>query len=468
MSTELSRRLETRHVNMIAIGGSIGTGIFLASGYTISIGGPGGALLAYVLMALIVYFLMTSLAEMSAFKPSSGTFCEYSTLYVGKSFGLAMGYNYWLNWAITIAVNVSAAALIMGYWFPGVNSVIFSIIFFVSIFICNIVSVKFFGEAEYFMSFVKVAVIIIFIVLGMFTIFQQPKFGLNHWIMGDAPFHNGFFGFMMVFLFAGFSFQGTELVGVASGETKDPAVTIPKSIKYIFWRLLLFYVLSISIITLLLPYTDPRLSYQDNLTTSPYTLIFSYYFSSYAADLVNFVILVAVLSAANASMYSSTRVLWYLGKSGQAPKIFSKVNPYAIPMVALIGSTLVGSLVFVSSIVGNGVLFANLVQISSLSGFIAWFGIALSHYQFRKKHLPRLGGLSVLPYQSKLYPYAQIFSMIAILFIIGAQFVPLMNKGEYKVLDIVVTYSSVIVFVLLYAMHKYCYKKMKLCLNKAC
>lgn len=465
MNTELSKRLKSRHVNMIAIGGSIGTGIFLASGYTVSIGGPGGALLAYVLMALIVYFLMTSLAEMSAFKPSSGTFCEYSSLYVGKSFGIAMGYNYWLNWAMTIAVDISAASLIMGYWFPAVNSVIFSIIFFAAIFICNIYSVRVFGEIEYVMSFVKVSVIIVFIVLGVFTIFQQPQFGTPHWKIGDAPFHNGFLGFMAVFLFAGFSFQGTELVGVASGETKDPAVTIPKSIKYVFWRLLLFYVLSITIITLLLPYNDPRLSYQDNIATSPYTLIFSKYFSNYAADIVNFVILIAVLSAANASMYSSTRILWYLGKSGQAPKVFSKLNPYAIPIVALLASALIGSLVFISSIVGNGVLFAYLVQISSLSGFIAWFGIALSHYQFRKKYLPQLGGSSVLPYKAKFYPYSQIIAMLAIIFIIVAQFVPILQNAHYRVFDIVITYSSVIVFLGFYFVHKYCSAN-SLCLFK--
>lgn len=449
---------------MIAIGGSIGTGIFLASGYTVSIGGPGGALLAYLLMSIIIYFLMTSLAEMSAFKPSSGTFCEYSSLYVGKSFGVAMGYNYWLNWAMTIAVDISAASLIMSYWFPTVSSVIFSIIFFAAIFICNIYSVRVYGEIEYFMSFVKVAVIIVFIVLGAFTIFHQPNFGVQHWKIGDAPFHNGFFGFMMVFLFAGFSFQGTELVGVASGETKDPAVTIPKSIKYVFWRLILFYILSILIITLLLPYNDPRLSYQDNLTTSPYTLIFGYYFSTYAADIINFVILIAVLSAANASMYSSTRVLWYLGKSGQAPKVFSKLNPYAIPIVALIASSAIGSLVFISSIVGNGVFFAYLVQISSLSGFIAWFGIALSHYQFRKKHLASYGGLGILPYKSRFYPYAQILSMLAIVFIVGAQFVPLLNNGTYRVFDIVITYSSVIIFITLYLIHKfYCSTNKKSC-----
>jgi len=463
MSGELSKKLKTRHINMIAIGGSIGTGIFLASGYTISIGGPGGALLAYALMAVIVYFLMTSLAEMSAFKPSSGTFCEYSSLYIGKSFGIAMGYNYWLNWAVTIAVDISAASLIMSYWFPTVNSVIFSLLFFVSIFICNLYSVKVFGEIEYFMSFVKVSVIIVFIVLGFFMVFEQPQFGVPHWKTGDAPFHNGFFGFMTAFLFAGFSFQGTELVGVASGETKNPAVTIPKSIKYVFWRLLLFYIISIMIITLLLPYNDPRLSVQDSVTTSPYTLIFSNYFSTYAADIINFVILIAVLSAANASMYSSTRILWYLGRTGQAPKIFSKLNPYAIPIVALIASAMIGSLVFLSSFIGNGVLFANLVQISALAGFIAWFGIALSHYQFRRKYLAKHGGVDALPYKSKLYPYAQIFSMIAIIIIVGAQFYPIIHQTEYRILDLVSTYSAVILFAIFYFVHKFhCFK------NKSC
>ena len=119
---------------MIALGGSIGTGIFLASGYAIAIGGPGGALLAYAIMALIVYFLMTSLGEMSTYKPSSGTFCDYSNEYVGKSFGFAMGYNYWLNWAITIAAEVSAAAIIMTFWFPEINGAIFSMLFFLLIF----------------------------------------------------------------------------------------------------------------------------------------------------------------------------------------------------------------------------------------------------------------------------------------------------------------------------------------------
>ena len=451
--TELSQKLKSRHINMIALGGSIGTGIFLASGYAIAIGGPGGALLAYAVMAVIVYFLMTSLGEMSTYKPSSGTFCEYSNLYVGKSFGFAMGYNYWLNWAITIAAEISAAAIIMNFWFPEVNGAVFSMIFFVLIFVFNIFSVRIYGEVEYGLSFMKVAVIIIFIVLGLIALGHKPQFGTNNWHIAGAPFHNGFLGFLTVFLFAGFSFQGSELVGVAAGEAKDPKKNIPKSIKRVFWRLCLFYILSIGIISLLIPYNDPRLLSQDNVSMSPYTLIFQIYMSHYAASFINLVILIAVLSAANASMYSSTRILWYLGKTEQAPKLFAKVNGMAVPFAALLVTALIGSLVFVSSYVGNGVLFSYLVQISSLSGFIAWFGIAMSHYKFRKNYLPTHGGVSSLIYKAKFYPYAQIISMIFILFIIVAQFVTL-NSTSNSFWSLVMIYSSVILFAILYLGHK--------------
>lgn len=451
----LAKRLEHRHLNMIALGGSIGTGIFLASGYAIFVGGPGGALLAYGFMAVIVYFLMTSLAEMSVYKPSSGTFCDYSSDYVSQSFGFAMGYNYWLNWAITIAAEVAAASLIMSYWFPQVNSAIFCSLFFLAICTFNIFSVNVYGETEYFLSFMKISVILAFIVLGGFAIFYEPHFGVQRWHMGDAPFHNGYFGFIAVFLFAGFSFQGTELIGVASGEAKEPQVSIPKSIKLVFWRLTLFYILTIGIITLLISYDDIRLGSQDNVNMSPYTLIFSHYLSDYAADFINFVILVAVLSAANASMYSSSRILWYLSKKGQAPKVFSKITRHGVPLLALLATALVGSVVFISSKIGSGVLFSYMVQISSLSGFIAWFGIALCHLQFRRKHVPTIGGVNALIYKANFYPFAQIFSLLVLGFVILAQFVPIVNENNYHFSDILMIYSSLILFFLLYLGHKF-------------
>jgi lysine-specific permease len=454
VTTTLFKKLELRHLNMIALGGSIGTGIFLASGYAVSVGGPGGALLAYGVMALIVYFLMTSLAEMSVYKPSTGTFCDYACMYVGKSFGFAMGYNYWLNWAITIAAEIAAAALVMHYWFPQVNSAIFCAVFFTAILTINLFSVHIFGEAEYFLSFVKVSVILAFIVLGAFAILYEPHFGIPRWHIGDAPFHNGYIGYITVFLFAGFAFQGTELIGVASGEAKNPQDSLPRSIKMVFWRLTLFYVLTIGIITLLISYNDARLSAQDNIQMSPYTLIFSQYLSQHAADFVNFVILVAVLSAANASMYSSSRILWYLGKMGQAPTLFSKITHKGVPLYALLATACVGGVVFISSMVGSGVLFSYLVQASSLSGFIAWFGIALCHLQFRRKYLPTVGGVPTLLYKARWYPFAQITSLCVIGFVILGQCIPIIDSPHYQLSNFLIIYSSLILFLCFYLGHK--------------
>ncbi len=449
----LSKKLETRHINMIAIGGSIGTGLFLASGYSISVAGPGGALLAYIGMAVIVYFLMTSLAEMSAFKPSAGSFCDYSTMYVGRSFGIAMGYNYWLSWASTIAVEISAASLVMSYWFPDVNPLIFSVIFFSLILFSNIFAVRIYGEVEYWLSFFKVSAIIIFIVLGIFSIYHQPSFGTGNWHVGDAPFHGGYYSFIYVFLFVGFSFQGTELVGLASEETKNPETTIPNAIKMVFWRLSLFYILSIAVISLLVSYDDPRLVTQDSVVTSPYTLVFANYIGKYAADVVNFVILIAILSAANACLYSSTRILWYLGNSKQAPKALTKVNKYGIPYVALGCSALFGSLVFLSSMVGNGVFFKYVVQISSLAGFLVWLGIALSHYKFRKNFLPQNGGEKILRYKARFFPFAPIIAMLVVIAVIIGQFFGISHEKR-TISGLLVAYFSVIFFVAIYLGHK--------------
>ncbi len=451
--SSLSKKLETRHINMIAIGGSIGTGLFLASGYAISVAGPGGALLAYVGMAVVVYFLMTSLAEMSAFKPSAGSFCDYSTNYVGKSFGFAMGYNYWLSWASTIAVEISAASLVMSYWFPDVNPLIFSVIFFLLILFSNIFAVRIYGEVEYWLSFFKVSAIIAFIVLGAFSIYHQPHFGTNRWHIDDAPFHGGYYGFIYVFLFVGFSFQGTELVGLASEETKNPETTIPNAIKMVFWRLSLFYILSIAVISLLVSFNDPRLVTQDSVITSPYTLVFANYVGKYAADVVNFVILIAILSAANACLYSSTRILWYLGNSRQAPKIFAKVGRYGIPNVALGCSAIFGSLVFLSSIVGNGVFFGYVVQISSLAGFVVWLGIALSHYKFRKNFLPKNGGEEILKYKARFFPFAPLIAIFVVLVVIIGQFFGISHEKR-TIASLLVTYSSVIFFLVIYVGHK--------------
>lgn len=451
--SDLAKRLKYRHVNMIALGGTLGTGMFLASGYSIYIGGPGGSLLAYSLMGLVVYFLMASLAEMTVYEPSTGTFCDYSSRYVGESFGFAMGYNYWLNWAITAAVEVVAASLVMHYWFPDANSLLFCGLFFLMVIGFNLFSVNVYGELEYFLSFLKVSVVIAFLVLGSVAVFYQPHFGVARWHFGDGPFHNGHFGFISAFLFAGFSFQGVELIGVASGEVKNPETSIPKSIRLVFWRLLFFYLLAVCIIGLLFSYNDPRLVSQHDVSMSPYTLIFSDYLSQYAGDFINFVILVALLSAANASVYASSRILWYLSKKEQAPAVFGRLTKKGVPVWGLLATVLIGSVIFVSSKAGSGVLFSYIVKISALSGFVAWFGIALCHLYFRKQ-VSRLKGEGVLSYKARFYPFAQIISLVMVGFVILAQFIPILHEPNYHFSDLLMVYSSLIAFVVFYLGHK--------------
>ena len=458
MTTTLSKRLETRHLNMIALGGSLGTGIFLASGYATSIAGPGGALLAYACMAIVVYFLMTSLGEMSTHQPDTGTFCKYSSQYVSPSFGFAMSYNYWFNWAITVATEISAAVIIMQFWFPHASVFLLSVLFFCGVFVANIFSVNIYGEIEYGLSFIKVAVVIAFIFVGLYLLGIHPQVVKYNWTLGDAPFHAGWVGFVSVFLFAGFSFQGTELIGVASGETKDPGVSIPRSIRLVFWRLCLFYVLTSFIIGSLIAYNSPSLSVQDNVMMSPFTKVFAEVGLKYAASLINLVILIAVLSATNASMYSATRTLWYMAREGQAPKIFMYLTSKGVPLFALLATALVGSLAFLSSFVGNGVFFAHIVQVSSLSGFIAWFGIALSHYCFRRHYIAQGGKLEDLKFRAKWYPYAPVISMILLLLVIIGQVQPLWGHHE-SVASVALVYSSVILFVLLWIGH-YLWQKM--------
>jgi lysine-specific permease len=451
--TKLAQKLEARHVNMIALGGSIGTGIFLASGYSISVGGPGGSLLAYAIMAIVVYFLMMSLGEMSTYQPHTGTFCKYSSQYVNPSFGFAMSYNYWFNWAITVATEISAAVILIHFWYPQASDFWLSAVLFLGVFGANIFSVNVYGEIEYLLSFLKVATVVVFILVGLYLLGEQPALIHQNWTVGDAPFHTGFLGFVTVFLFAGFSFQGTELVGVASGEAKNPHITIPRSIKMVFWRLCLFYILATFIIGSLIPYMDPSLTNQTDVMMSPFTKIFTEAGLKYAGSIINFIILVAVLSAANASMYSATRIFWYMAKEGETPKVFAHTTKKGVPLLALLVTAAIGSLIFVSSFVGNGVFFSYVVQISSLSGFIAWFGIALSHYRFRKVYLREGGKLSDLKFRAKFYPWGPIISMIILLLVIIGQAQGLLISHTVSLSGFLVPYSSVILFLVLWAAH---------------
>ena len=463
---QLQRGLKARHLTMIAIGGSIGTGLFLASGGSIHSAGPGGALVAYIAISIMVYFLMTSLGEMAAFMPVSGSFSTYATRFVDPSLGFALGWNYWYNWAITIAVELSAAALIMKFWFPDTPSIIWSALFLVLMFCLNLLSVKSYGESEYWFALIKVVTVIVFIVIGVLMIFGimgGEAVGFQNFTKGDAPFSGGFMALLGVFMIAGFSFQGTELVGVAAGESENPAKNIPKAIRQIFWRILLFYIFAILIIGLLVPYDNPNLISGDlsDIAISPFTIVFEKAGFAFAASVMNAVILTSVLSAGNSGMYASTRMLWVLAKEGKAPKWFAKVTRNGVPINSLILTALIGALAFLSSLFGDGEVYIWLLNASGMSGFIAWLGIAVSHYRFRKAFLAQGRDLKELPYRAKWFPFGPIFAFIICCIVILGQNYSAISAEGIDWNGLMVSYIGLPLFLIVWLVYKFT-KKTKL------
>ncbi len=460
-SQNLQRKLGARHLNMIAIGGSIGTGLFLASGSTIATAGPGGALLAYALIGVMIYFLMTSLGELATHNPTSGAFFTYGNKYVEEGFGFALGWNYWYNWAITVAFELVAVQFIMKFWFPDIPGVWWSAIFLAIIFCINALTVKGFGESEFLFSLVKVIAIIFFIVIGLFMIgkimLDPTQSVLKNWTIGEAPFVGGFQALVGVAMIAGFSFQGTEMVGVAAGESKDPKKTIPIAIKQIFWRILLFYILCIFIIGTLVAYTDPSLKLaaegDGNIMLSPFTLLYEKAGLAFAAGLMNAVILTAIMSAGNSGMYSSTRMLFDMARQGRAPKWFAKLDMRGVPMNALYATTAIAALCFFTTLFGENEVFTWLLNMSGMCGFIVWLGIAISHYRFRKGYLAQGYKLEDLAYRAKFFPFAPWFAFIlCTIVVLGQNYEAFLNGDWMSVLS---TYISLPLFLAIWLIYKF-------------
>ncbi|MEE8670276.1 MAG: amino acid permease [Heyndrickxia coagulans] len=467
--TKLKRKLKSRHLTMISLGGSIGTGLFLASGGAIHSAGPGGALLAYALIGVMVYFLMTSLAEMAAYMPVAGTFSTYATKFVDPALGFALGWNYWYNWAITIAAELSAATIIMKFWFPHMPSIVWSAACLLIMFLLNYLSVKGFGEAEYWFAIIKVVTVIAFIIVGalmIFGIMGGKTIGFSNFTIADGPVHGGFLAVLGVFMAAGFSFQGTELLGVAAGESEDPEKTIPRAVKSVFWRILLFYILAIFVIGLLIPFTDSRLT-ADDITMSPFTIVFQRAGIAFAASVMNAIILTAVLSAGNSGMYASTRMLWELARDGKAPKFLGKLDKRGVPVNALIVTALVGTVAFLASFFGDGTVYNWLLNASGLSGFIAWLGIAISHYRFRRAYVAQGKALSDLPYRSKWFPFGPLFAFAVCTVVILGQNYQAFLGDHIKWGSVFVSYIGLPIFIAVWLIYK-CVKKTKVVSLREC
>ncbi|KAA9394395.1 amino acid permease [Kocuria coralli] len=446
-------------MTMIAMGGAIGTGLFVASGNSIATAGPGGALAAYVAIGLMVYLLMQSLGEMSAWRPTSGSFGDHAGRYVSSSFGFAIGWNYWFNWAITLAAELVAAALVMRYWFPDSPSWLWSALFLLIVFGLNALSTRAYGEGEFWLAAIKVAAVVVFLALGVLMILgilggENP--GFTNWTAGEAPFVGGPITVLAIFMVAGFSFQGTELVGVAAGEAKDPETTVPKAIRTVFFRILLFYVGAITVIGFLLPYNNPHLLASDiqDVAMSPFTLVLQNAGVAFAASVMNAVILTAILSAGNSGLYASTRMLWSLAMEGKAPRFLRKLNKRGVPMYALLITSAFGLLAFGTTWFGDGAVYTWLINASALAGFIVWAGIAWTHYNFRKAFKAQGRSVSELPFRAKFFPAGPVVALAMCLLVIVGQSYEAFINGTITPLSLLSSYLGLPLFLAFWWGHK--------------
>jgi lysine-specific permease len=467
-SRELKRGIGTRQLSMIAIGGAIGTGLFFASGGAIAQAGPGGALLAYAVMGFAVFCMMQSLGEMATQLPIPGSFEAYAERFVDPSLAFAVGWNYWFSWAITLAAELVAGTLIVQFWFPHSNSTLWAMGFFSVLLALNLLSVRVYAEAEYWFAGIKVVTVIIFLAVGALMITGMVgghATGFQNWTLSDpkagthAPFVGGFTSVLTVFLVAGFAFQGTEGVGLAAAETENPTRNVPKAIRTVFWRILLFYVGAIFVVGTLISYTNPNLLSGDesHIAFSPFTMIFEDLptIGYYAANLMNAVILSSVLSCGNSSMYVASRMLYAMSHSGKAPKIFGGVNRRGVPVPALLVTGLVSALAFFSTFVGEHKIYQIFYNASSLTGFLIWLGIAVCHLRFRKAWVAQGRSLDDLKFKSKLYPYGPWLALILFLVVLFGANIGVFQAPVFSWFDFITGYLILPIFVLLYLVHKW-------------
>ncbi|MEL7551812.1 amino acid permease [Pseudomonas protegens] len=409
---QLTRSLKSRHIFMLSLGGVIGTGLFMGSGVTINQGGPWGAILSYLVAGFLMYLVMVCLGELSVQMPVSGSFQAHATKYIGPATGFMIGWVYWMSWATTVGLEFTAAGMLMQRWFPGVPIWYWSALFVALLFGINALATRAFGEAEYWFAGVKVLAILSFIVVGALVIFgvidlpsgaPAPMFDN---LKGDSLFPNGLPAVFAVMMTVVYAFQGCEIMGVAAGETDQPEKSIPRAVRNVVFRVLIFYVLAVMVLAAIIPWQ------QAGLVESPFVQVFDMVGIPYAADLMNFVILTAILSVGNSGLYASTRILWAMSKSGMAPKALSPLSKQGVPLRALFITLCFALISLMTSFIAADTLFMVLMAVSGMAGTVTWIVIALAQYRFRRQFLREGGQLHQLKYRAPWFPLVPLLCIV--------------------------------------------------------
>jgi len=404
----LQKQLTTAQLGMIAIGGAIGTGLFLGSGFAISLAGP-AVIISYVIGGIIALLMMTALSEMAVAQPTAGSFGVYAEQYVSPWAGFVLRYSYWIGVVIAVGTEVTATGIYMQRWFPQIPTLVWIILFAGILFLVNSTSVGNFGKFEFWFASIKVVAIVAFIVIGCVVVFgpagEQAGFTFDNYTNdgGFAPF--GVSGILLGSFIAIFSYLSMEMIAVTAGEAKDPEKAVPRALKSAMLRLFLFYIFSIGIMLAMVPWG------QAGATESPFVSAFSLVGIPYAADIMNFVVLTAALSAINSMMYVTSRMMFSLSRGGYAPVAFGKLTKKGVPLNALIISCAgVVLAIIVNRFIPQDSQFVSMMGMSMFGPVFTWMMILVTHLYFRPKWIA--AGGRELPVKMPFFPYLNWLGII--------------------------------------------------------
>jgi len=379
---ELSRSLKSRHITMIALGGAIGAGMFQGSSQSITLAGP-SVVLAYALGGLILLFVMRSLASLVVRNPRAGTFRELVEPVLGSWTGYFIGWIYWLVWVLVMAAEVTVSAMFLQHWFSNIPLWVLSLVVSALITLLNLFPVRWFGEAESWLAGIKIATLAIFVLLGGALIFgaagDHEAVGLQNLTSHGGFFPNGWNGLMSAMLVVIFSFGGMEIVGITLGETQNPEKVIPRIALSVVFRVLVFYVLPILVIVSLVPWNALAGG------ESPFVTVFRTVGIPYAADLMNFVMLTAVLSATNTGMYAASRMLFRQAADGKAPRAFARLSNRQVPVRALLLSTSFLYIGVIVALFAKGNTFGYLMTFPGYGTLVVWMILLLASICSRRQ-----------------------------------------------------------------------------------
>lgn len=412
-SNDLEQGLKPRHVTMLSIAGVIGAGLFVGSGHAIAEAGP-AVLLAYAAAGTLVVLVMRMLAEMAVASPDTGSFSTYADRAIGHWAGFTIGWLYWWFWVLVIPLEANAAATILHAWFPGVAIWVFTLLITLLLTATNLFSVKHYGEFEFWFALVKVVAIIGFVILGILAIFgflpNSQVSGVSHLFDTQGFMPNGMGAVLAAMLTTMFSFMGTEIVTIAAAESKNPGQQISKATNSVIWRIGLFYLLSIFLVVALVPWNDPGLA-----QVGSYQTVLDRMGIPNAKLIVDLVVLVAVTSCLNSALYTASRMLFSLGKRGDAPAVSKRTNTAGTPYWAVILSTAAAFLAVFANYVAPAAVFEFLLASSGAIALLVYLVIAISQLRMRHK---RMAAGETITYRMWLFPgltYAVIVFIVGVL-----------------------------------------------------